>query len=93
MPEYNLLEAAQNVADKHGVKTALVLDIAKDLVGDFKKQLIARDEIHVTGFGSFVVKARMFDALPFVSRARKMKLKIKFNASDLLEDEINAANP
>lgn len=91
MPEYNLLEAAEHVADKHGVKTALVLEIAKDLIGDFKKQLIDLEEIHVTRFGSFTVKRRSFPVRLF-SKDRKTKLKIKFNASDLLEAEINAAN-
>lgn len=91
MKEYNLFEAAENVAQKRGLDTNQVLGIGKDLIDDFKRQLMNLDEIHITGFGSFTVKTRSVPARLF-SGDRKKKLKIKFNASDKLEDSINEAN-
>lgn len=92
MKEYNLLEAAENVAQHYGMSTDDVLKIANGLVADFKRQLTNLDEIHITRFGSFRVKSRMFRVNLFTN-IRKKKLKVVFKASDVFENEINTANP
>ena len=91
MKEYNLLEAAENVAQLHGMKTEDVLKVANSLVADFKRQLTNLDEIHITRFGSFRVKSRMF-RLNLFTNIRKKKLKVVFKPSDVFENEINTAN-
>lgn len=91
MKEYNLLEAAENVAQHYGMSTDDVLKIANGLVADFKRQLTNLDEIHITRFGSFRVKSRMFRVNLFTN-IRKKKLKVIFKASDVFENEINTAN-
>ena len=91
MKEYNLLEAAENVAQQYGMSTDDVLKIANGLVADFKRQLKNLDEIHITRFGSFRVKSRMFRVNLFTN-IRKKKLKVVFKASDVFENEINTAN-
>ena len=91
MKEYNLLEAAENVAQQYGMSTDDVLKIANGLVADFKRQLTNLDEIHITRFGSFRVKSRMFRVNLFTN-IRKKKLKVIFKASDVFENEINTAN-
>jgi len=91
MKEYNLLEAAENVAQHYGMSTDDVLKIANGLVADFKRQLTNLDEIHITRFGSFRVKSRMFRVNLFTN-IRKKKLKVVFKASDVFENEINTAN-
>lgn len=91
MKEYNLLEAAENVAQLYGMKTEDVLKVANGLVSDFKRQLTNLDEIHITRFGSFRVKSRMFRVNLFTN-IRKKKLKVVFKPSDVFENEINAAN-
>ena len=91
MKEYNLLGAAENVAQHYGMSTDDVLKIANGLVADFKRQLTNLDEIHITRFGSFRVKSRMFRVNLFTN-IRKKKLKVIFKASDVFENEINTAN-
>lgn len=91
MKEYNLLEAAENVAQQYGMKTDDVLKVANGLVADFKRQLTNLDEIHITRFGSFRVKSRMF-RMNLFTNIRKKKLKVVFKASESLENDINAAN-
>ena len=89
MTEYNLTEAIENVAEQTGHYPDAVRDIAIALVEDFKRQLKQHGEIHLTGFGSMVIRKRLFRN-PFTAIGGTVqKFKIKFSASKLLEREIN----
>lgn len=89
MTEYNLTEAVENAAEETGFKPEAVRQIARALVEDFKRQLKQHGEIHLTGFGSLVIRKRIFRN-PFTAIGGTVqKFKIKFYASKLLEREIN----
>lgn len=89
MTEYNLTEAVENVADQTGYKPEAVRKIALALVDDFKRQMKQHGEIHLTGFGSMVIRKRLFRNPFTLLGGTIQKFKIKFSASKLLEREIN----